>query len=81
MKTLEEIITERLIVEDDGYTEGRVSIQSIKDICILAQKQALQNASDNAKQFDANEGKCGGMLIPCLFVDKQSILNENNLVI
>jgi len=41
MKTIIELINERLITEKDGYTEGRVSLDVIVDIAKIYSKENL----------------------------------------
>lgn len=85
--TLEDL--KQLYASDQGYdgwddlaicsTDDEYD-QQWRNVCILAQKQALENAAGNAKQIDLNEGKCGGMLHPCLFIDEETITDESNLI-
>ena len=91
MKTLEEIKQERAYEMD--YSDWEEFIYGVDDPNILdmefdevanrfareVAREALKNASESAKTFDANEGKCGGFLPPVLWIDKQSILNEKNI--
>lgn len=68
---------DEMMYTDFEYGNGISKLYSESDlwynVCILSQQQALKNASENAKSWQSiNLGTHG--------VDKQSILNENNLV-
>ena len=95
MKSLEEIKNEYAkeqcvdnwvcLISMNGYNEFE---KHINNICMLAQKQALKNASENAnlQKYNSNkekysfiDGYYNGLGI-AYTVNKESITNENNLV-
>lgn len=81
MKTIEEIL-EMMRIEMPFHLPERIKPYISEAMQVYAKQQqeiavekALQMAADKAEIYDANEGKCGGMLMPCFFVDSTSILS------
>jgi len=84
MKTIEQIINERIITESDGYSQGRISLCVIADIAKEYSNQKLDEAASKSIEmiYDRQDTKLntdGGIILRnfqvCYAVSKQDVLS------